>query len=305
MKQVREVLARVAPTGSTVLILGETGTGKELAARAVHASSSRSGGPFLAVNCAALTEALLESELFGHERGAFTGAIAQKKGKFEIADGGTVFLDEVAELTLPIQAKLLRFLEERQFERLGGTRPIRIDVRLIAATNKNLEEAIRAGRFREDLFYRLHVISVTMPALRERTEDVPLLASFFVARHASKLNRKISGFSPKAHARLASYEWPGNVRELSNVIERAVVLSEGDVLGPEDLPESLLEAEDAGETALSPYHEALNETKRRLIRDAVESAGGNYTEAAKRLGLHPNYLHRLVRNLGMKEQLRR
>ena len=305
MKQVREVLARVAPTDSTLLILGETGTGKELAARAIHANSSRSGGPFLAVNCAALTETLLESELFGHERGAFTGAIAQKKGKFEIADRGTVFLDEVAELTLPIQAKLLRALEERQFERLGGTRPIRVDVRLIAATNKNLEEAIRAGQFREDLFYRLHVISVTMPPLRERVEDIPLLASFFVARFASKLNRKISGFSAEAHARLTSYEWPGNVRELSNAIERAVVLCEGDVLRPEDLPESLLEAGPAGETALPAYHEALNETKRRLIREAVEAAHGNYTEAAKRLGLHPNYLHRLIRNLGMKEQLRR
>ncbi len=305
MRDVCDVLARVAPTDSTVLILGETGTGKELAARAVHSNSPRSARPFVAVNCAALTENLLESELFGHERGAFTGAVAQKKGRLEIADGGTVFLDEVAELSPPIQAKLLRVLEERQFERVGGTRAIRVDVRLIAATNKNLEELVSADKFRQDLFYRLDVLSVTMPPLRDRREDIPLLASYFAARYRRKLGRSISGFSPQARACLLRYDWPGNVRELSNAIERAVVLGGSDVIEQDDLPESLLEREkDEGEPEAG-YHGAVNAAKRETICRAVEQAGGNITEAARRLNVHPNYLHRLIRNLNLKERLHR
>ena len=224
MKQVYQFLAKVAPTDSTVLIRGESGTGKELAARAIHVHSNRSRMPFVAINCAALTETLLESELFGHEKGAFTGALNQKKGRLEVADGGTLFLDEIGELAPTMQAKLLRVLQEREFERVGGTRSIKVDVRVIAATNKDLEEAIKAGDFRQDLYYRLNVVSVVMPTLRERREDVTLLASYFAAKFSKKSKRQIMGISQAARACLVNYEWPGNVRELENAIERAVVL---------------------------------------------------------------------------------
>ncbi len=304
MKRVEQFLARVSGSDATVLLLGESGTGKELAAQALHRNSPRASRPFVAVNCAALSEMLLESELFGHERGAFTGAIALKRGKLEVADGGTVFLDEVAELSPVLQAKLLRVLEQREFERVGGTRSIHVDIRLLAATNRDLAEAIAAGKFREDLYHRLNVVALTMPPLRERPEDIPLLASYFAARHARKLNKSTPGFSPAARACLLRYDWPGNVRELSNAIERAVVLG-GDVIGTEDLPESVLEAGQAGGEALDGYHAAVQETKKRVIRKAVEEAGGNYTEAARRLGVHPNYLHRLIRNLNLKAELKK
>jgi Nif-specific regulatory protein len=304
MKRVEQFLSRVAGSGATVLLLGESGTGKELAAQAIHRASPRGARPFVAVNCAALSEMLLESELFGHERGAFTGAIAQKRGKLEVADGGTVFLDEVGELSAALQAKLLRVLEQREFERVGGTRPIKVDIRLLAATNRNLEEAIAAGKFREDLFYRLNVVALTMPPLRERPEDIPLLASYFAARHARKLNKPTPGFSPAARACLRRYDWPGNVRELSNAIERAVVLG-GEVIGTEDLPEAVLEAAEGSGEPLAGYHGAVQETKKRVIRKAVEEADFNYTEAARRLGVHPNYLHRLIRNLNLKGELKR
>jgi Nif-specific regulatory protein len=305
MRDVYQFIARVAPTSATVLILGESGTGKELAARAIHLNSPRKSKAFVAVNCAALTETLLESELFGHEKGAFTGAIAQKKGKLEVADGGTLFLDEVGEMPAILQAKLLRVLQEQEFERVGGTRTLHVDMRLIAATNKDLEEAIRQGAFRQDLYYRLNVVSLSMPPLRERREDIRLLASYFVQKYSDKCNRKVSGISSEARARLTNYDWPGNVRELENAIERAVVLGTTDLILPEDLPEAALETAVPSSLGVGNYHEAVTEAKKQLILKAVEQAEGNYTEAAKLLGVHPNYLHRLIRNMNLRPELKK
>jgi Nif-specific regulatory protein len=305
MRQINQFIAKVAPTNATVLITGESGTGKELAARAIHANSPRANKPFVAVNCAAITETLLESELFGHEKGAFTGAIAQKKGRFEVADTGTIFLDEVGEMSPLLQTKLLRVLQEREFERVGGTRPIKVDIRIIAATNKDLEAAIEQGTFRQDLFYRLNVVQLSMPPLRDRREDIPLLASYFTANYSRKCKRQVVGISPEARARLINYDWPGNVRELENAIERAVVLGTTEFILPEDLPEAALEAETPASVPATKYHEAIAESKRQLIRKAVEQAGGNYTGAAKLLGVHPNYLHRLIRNMNLKTTLKK
>ena len=303
MKNVYQFLARVAPTDSTVLIDGESGTGKELVARAIHQNSERSEKPFVAINCAAITETLLESELFGYEKGAFTGATAQKKGKLEVANGGVVFLDEIGELAAALQSKLLRVIQEREFERVGGTRSVEVDIRLIAATNKNLAEAVRAGTFRPDLFYRLNVVSVTMPPLRERKEDIAQLATYFINKYAKRCKVKAKPLSEEARACLLNYDWPGNVRELENAIERALVLGAADLILPEDLPEAVLErAAPAGMTA--KYHSALKETKKQLILAAIEDAKGNYTEAARALGLHPNYLHRLIRNLDLRHELK-
>jgi Nif-specific regulatory protein len=305
MLDLYKMIARVAPTSSTVLIRGESGTGKELAARAIHLNSPRSSQAFVAVNCAALTESLLESELFGHEKGAFTGAIGQKKGKLEVSDGGTIFLDEIGEMAPLLQAKLLRVLQEREFERVGGTQTIKVDMRLIAATNRELEEAIRQGEFRQDLYYRLNVVALEMPPLRERKEDIPLLANFFVEKYGHKCRQRSMKISKDARARLVNYDWPGNVRELENAIERAVVLSSTDTIMPEDLPEALLETESPSSEPATKYHEAVQETKKQLILQAVEQTGGNYTEAAKLLGVHPNYLHRLIRNMNLKPELKK
>jgi Nif-specific regulatory protein len=305
MSALYEMVARVAPTETTVLIRGESGTGKELAARAIHHNSLRSTQPFVAVNCAALTESLLESELFGHEKGAFTGAVAQKKGKLEMAESGTIFLDEIGELAPSLQAKLLRVLQEREFERVGGTKTIKIDLRLIAATNKDLEAAIRQGEFRQDLYYRLNVVSLAMPSLRDRKEDIPLLANFFVEKYGHKVRQRPIKLSKAARTRLVNYDWPGNVRELENAIERAVVLSSTDTIMPEDLPEAVLETESIASSAVTTYHDAVLETKKQLILHAVEQAEGSYTEAAKLLGVHPNYLHRLVRNMNLKTELKK
>lgn len=304
MQRVYHFISKVAPTDSTVLIAGESGTGKELAARAIHRNSKRAQKPFMAVNCAALTESLLESELFGHEKGAFTGAFSQKKGRLEVADGGTVFLDEIGELTPALQVKLLRVLQEREFERVGGTVTIKVDLRVIAATNKNLEDAIEAGEFRQDLYYRLNVVSLEMPALRERREDIMLLASYFADKYGAKCNRKLVGISADARECLTAYYWPGNVRELENAIERAIVLGTTDVILPEDLPEALLERETSAAQSTMGYHEAVTQTKKQIILKAIEEAKGNYTEAAKLLGVHPNYLHRLIRNLNLRAQLK-
>jgi len=301
MKDVYRFIAKAAPSDSTVLVGGESGTGKELVARAIHRNSARAGRPFVAINCAALTEALLESEMFGHEKGAFTGAVAMKKGKLEAADTGTFFLDEVGELSPVLQAKLLRVLQEREFERVGGTRTIKLDVRLIAATNRNLKLAVKERSFREDLYYRLNVVSVTLPPLRERREDISLLATYFLAKHGAKSKLPLLGISPEARACLLSYDWPGNVRELENAVERAVVLRSGDVILPEDLPDSVLEAQGA-DAPLAKYHATVQESKKQLILKALAAANGNYTEAAKTLGVHPNYLHRLVRNLNIRQQ---
>ncbi len=305
MREIWRLLARAAPSDATVLLRGESGTGKEVAARAIHRQSRRAHRPFVAINCATLSETLLESELFGHEQGAFTGAVARKTGKFEVADTGTLFLDEIAEMPPTLQAKLLRVLQEREFERVGGTRPIRVDVRVIAATHRDLEAAIRAGTFREDLFYRLNVISCILPPLRERREDVPLLASHFAARFGTRLGRRVAGFTPEARALLQRYAWPGNVRELSNAVERAIVLGEDDLIRPEDLPETILEAPPGGtgKIPVTRFHETINETKKRLIVTAVRAAGGNVTKAAEQLGLNANYLHRLITNLGLRDEI--
>ena len=300
MREIYRLLRRVAITDSTVLLLGESGTGKELAAHAIHRASPRAERPFVAVNCATLSEALLESELFGHEKGAFTGAVARKPGKVEVADSGTLFLDEVGEIPLPLQAKLLRFLQEREFERLGSTQPLRVDVRVIAATNRNLAQAVRAGTFREDLYYRLNVITLNLPPLRERREDIPLLASHFAARTSRRLGRPVAGFTPEARGCLVRYDWPGNVRELANAVERAIVLGEDDLIRPEDLPEAVIETGPAPGTAAALYHETINETKKRLVLGAIEEARGNVTKAGALLGIHPNYLHRLLTNLGLR-----
>jgi transcriptional regulator with PAS, ATPase and Fis domain len=304
MKEVYQFLARVAPTDANVLLQGESGTGKELAARAVHRNSPRSSKPFVAINCAAIPEGLLESELFGHERGAFTGAVAQKKGRLEIANGGVVFLDEIGELAPALQVKLLRVLQEREFERVGGVRPISVDIRLIAATNQDLAQAVKAGTFRKDLFYRLNVLSLVMPALRERREDIPMLATYFVTRYVKKLNSKAKRLSPEAMQRLVNYDWPGNVRELENAIESALVLSLSDVIQPEDLPESILEKAVTSACDGAKYHNQVREVKKQLILDALEETRLNYTEAAQLLGVHVNYLHRLIRNLDLKDTLR-
>ena len=305
MREVYEFVSRVAGRDSTVLIFGESGTGKELVARAVHLNSARKEKPFVAINCAAITETLLESELFGHERGAFTGAVSQKKGKLEIGEGGTVFLDEIGELALPMQAKLLRVLQEREFERVGGTRSIKLDVRLIAATNRDLKEASRTGAFRSDLYYRLNVVSLQMPALRERREDIPLLAAFFAAQHSEKVKRRVAGISPEARACLIRYDWPGNVRELENAIERAVVLGSTELILAEDLPDAILEETAAAGEAVNALAEGIRQAKKVLIERAIEQANGNYTEAAKLLGVHANHLFRLIRTLNLKPKRQR
>jgi Nif-specific regulatory protein len=304
MQRVYHFISKVAPTDATVLISGESGTGKELAARAIHRNSKRAQKSFMAVNCAALNESLLESELFGHEKGSFTGALAQKKGRLEIADGGTIFLDEIGELTPSLQVKLLRVLQEREFERVGGTVTLKVDLRVIAATNKNLEEAIEAGEFRQDLYYRLNVVSLEMPALRDRREDIMLLANYFADKSGARCNRKLRGFSPEARTCLTSYDWPGNVRELENAIERAVVLGTTDTILAEDLPEALLER-DVDVVNPVTYHDAVAQTKRQIILNAMDQAGGSFPGAAKLLGVHPNYLQRLVRNLNLTDQLKK
>jgi Nif-specific regulatory protein len=304
MKEVYQFLKRVAPTDSTVLIEGESGTGKELAARALHRNSPRASKLFVAINCSAIPETLLESDLFGHERGAFTGAASLKKGRLEVADGGVVFLDEIGELAPALQVKLLRVLQEREFERVGGTHPIKVDIRLIAATNCNLEQAVREGKFRQDLYYRLAVLKITMPTLRDRKDDIPMLVRHFVQKHAKHCKVKARPVSREALSCLVNYDWPGNVRELENAIERALVLGSSDMILPEDLPESLLERPPLPEMNEAKYHVAIKELKKHLILDAVEQTQGSYADAARLLGVHPNYLHRLIRNLELKEILK-
>jgi transcriptional regulator with GAF, ATPase, and Fis domain len=304
MKEVYQFIARVAPKDSTVLIEGESGTGKELAARAIYRNSPRAAKPFVAINCSAIPEGLLESELFGYEKGAFTDAVTQKKGRLEIANGGVVFLDEIGELAPALQVKLLRVLQEREFERIGGTRSITVDIRLIAASNRNLAGAVKMGLFRADLFYRLNVMSLVMPPLRDRREDIPGLANYFVTKYGKHFRMKGKAISPEAMACLVNCDWPGNVRELENAMERALVLSIADSIQPEDLSESVLEKDLPPEAIPAKYHAAMKETKKQLILRAVQEAKGSYKEAAHLLGVHPNYLHRLIRNLELKNSLR-
>ncbi|HZS54193.1 MAG TPA: sigma 54-interacting transcriptional regulator [Bryobacteraceae bacterium] len=303
VRRMLELVERVAPRDTTVLITGESGTGKELIARALHQRSSRRDRPFIAVNCAALSENLFESELFGHEKGAFTGAISLKRGRFELAQGGTIFLDEVGELASSLQAKLLRVLQQREFERVGGTQAHSLDIRVIAATNRDLAEDVREGKFREDLFHRLNVVNIDSPPLRERKEDISLLAQYFLQRSAERCKRQVQGLSREAEGMIVQYSWPGNVRELENAMERAVVLGVSEWVLPEDLPEALLET--APRDSSARYHLSVGQAKREAILDAYVQGNGDYKQAARVLGLHPNYLLRLVRNLGLREEINR
>lgn len=302
INKVFQLIKKVSPTDSNVLITGESGTGKEMAAQSIYRNSPRRDKPFIAINCATLNDNLLESDLFGHEKGAFTGAIAQKKGKFEIADGGTIFLDEIGELASHLQAKLLRFLQEREFERVGGNKIIKTDVRVIAATNRNLAEEVKNGTFREDLFFRINVINIKMPPLAERKSDIPFLAQHFVKKYSERLHRRVTGLSEKARKILMSYNWTGNVRELENIIERAIVLGTTDTIEPEDLPDEINTAGTQDAPDKPDLHQQLKAAKQKIILDAIEESGGNYSEAARRLGIHPNNLHRIVRNLKIREQ---
>ncbi len=302
IRQVEDFIARVARSESTVLIRGESGTGKEVVARAIHQKSPRCDRPFVAINCAAIPETLFESELFGYEKGAFTGAAGMRKGKLEAAGEGTLFLDEIGELPSPMQAKLLRVLQQKEFERVGGTHTIPFKARVLAATNKNLEQAIKSGEFRQDLYYRLNVVSVHVPPLREHREDISLLALYFAAKYAEKSKRPFKGISLEARRLLMGYSWPGNVRELENAIEHAIVLGLTEEILPEDLPEGMLEEQSAALPGAG-YHAALNAARKELIRNALGEAKGSVAEAAHLLGIHPKYLHRLVRNLNLKAEL--
>jgi transcriptional regulator with GAF, ATPase, and Fis domain len=304
MHELQRQIGKAAPSNSTVLILGESGTGKELVARAIHRNSLRAAGPFVAINCAALADTLLESELFGHEKGAFTGAIVQKMGKLEMAQGGSVFLDEIGELSQLLQAKLLRVLQQREMERVGGTKTIKLDLRVLAATNRNLEEAVKKGAFRQDLYYRLNVVQLTAPALRDRPEDTIPLAEHFAKKYAQDCGRKITGLAPEARVYLQSYSWPGNVRELENAIERAVVLGSTDTILAEDLPEHIRETRPA-EVSASLYEEAVEAAKRQVVLKAFDQANFDHETAAKILGLHPNYLHKLIRTMDLRAVLKR
>ena len=300
MDEVIQSAKKVAQSDTTVLLLGESGTGKDLLARSIHNWSARRSRLFMPVNCVALSEELLESELFGHEKGSFTGASAQKRGKLEVADGGTVFLDEIGDMKPGLQAKLLRFLQNREFDRVGGTRTIKVDVRVLAATNRDLRQAVKTGVFREDLFFRLNVVSLTLPPMRERTEEIPSLAEFFLKKYCQEAKKPAMRISPAAMKVLTAYLWPGNVRELQNAIERAVVLKTGEVLTPEDfaLQPMDVSSEDAGQSL--PFHEAVEYHKRETIRRALVRAGGSQTQAAELLGLQRTYLARLIKQMEIK-----
>ncbi len=302
-RKLLQLVARVAPRDTSVLVLGESGTGKELVARALHRLSPRADKPFIAINCAALTDTLLESELFGHEKGAFTGALALKKGKLEMGEGGTVFLDEIGDLAPALQAKLLRVLQQREFERVGGTRTLKLDVRVIAATNRDLAGEARSGAFREDLYHRLNVVALRVPPLRERPEDVLPLARYFLDRAGARCRRPVAGISPEAERHLVAYAWPGNVRELENAIERAVVLGQSEELLPEDLPETILGPAAAAVAAPGALQTSVIRTKRELILAAWRESGGDHNQAAARLKIHPNSLRRLIRMLYLRESL--
>jgi DNA-binding NtrC family response regulator len=297
MAEAVDTARKAAASSATVLLLGESGTGKEIFARAIHNWSERSKQPFVAINCVGLSKELLESELFGHEKGAFTGADQLKKGKLELANGGTVFLDEIGDMSADLQAKLLRFLQEREFDRVGGRGPIRVNVRIVAATNRDLESAVKENRFREDLYHRLNVIPITLPALRERKADIAPLAEYFLRRYAAESKKQITEIAEDALAMLATFHWPGNVRELANVIERAVVLGSGATLTVEDLPSRIVAAAPVGRNDDRTYREAMESTRRALVVQALAQTHGNRAAAAKALGLHEKYFLRLIKSL--------
>jgi two-component system, NtrC family, response regulator HydG len=301
MRDLFETLAMVAPSEATVLIQGESGTGKELVANAIHHNSHRRDHPFIKVNCAALPETLLENELFGHEKGAFTGATGPKKGRFQMADQGTMFLDEIAEMTPATQAKILRVLQEREFEPVGGTRTVRVDTRIISATNSDLEAAIAAGRFREDLYYRLNVVTVKVPPLRDRAIDIPLLADYFLDHYAEKNHRHLKGIQPVTLDLLLQHPWPGNVRELENAIERAVIMTRGDSVGPEDLP-TALQHRPSGKASQEPVlasGRSLKEVEREMIIKTLADMNGNRTRTAEMLGISRRTLQLKLKEYGI------
>lgn len=318
MRAIFNIIEKVADTPSTVLITGESGTGKELVATALHEQSSRKSAPFIKVNCAAIPKDLLESEFFGYEQGAFTGAVGSKPGRFELADGGTLLLDEIAEIPIEMQVKLLRALQESEFERVGGVRTIRVDVRVIAATNRNLKGEITAGNFREDLFYRLNVVPITLPALRERADDIPLLCEFFLSKYVERLRRNARGISDDAMRALRAHDWPGNIRELENVIERALLFAEGDEVRLADLPEPLrgTSVPPRAATAVDPVDlDELNDAslkdivrqrtsalEKELIQGTLEQTGGNVTRAAERLRISRKGLQNKMKELGLREE---
>ncbi|HJV67162.1 MAG TPA: sigma-54 dependent transcriptional regulator [Geomonas sp.] len=297
MRPVRRLVHDVAPTPANVLISGESGTGKELIARTIHLLSPRGKGPFIPLNCAAIPENLLESELFGHEKGAFTGAVQARQGKFELAKGGTIFLDEIGEMQLSLQAKLLRVLQERVFERVGGSREMKADVRVIAASNRNLRQEVDERRFREDLYYRLNVFPLALPPLRERPDALPLLVDYFLRRFASELGKKIKGVEPGVLEAMRRYHWPGNVRELQNVMERAAILAR-DLVGVAALPEELLKS---GEAASLDSREMLKSAEKELIAKAIRKHGGNRRLAAEELGISKRTLQYRLKEYGMLE----
>ncbi|MDD6180723.1 MAG: sigma-54-dependent transcriptional regulator [Desulfovibrionaceae bacterium] len=307
MRDMLGIIATVAPTEATVLITGESGTGKELVARAIHAGSLREARPLVTVNCAALAENLLESELFGHEKGAFTGADRRREGRFMQAHGGTLFLDEIGEMPLPLQAKLLRALQQGEIQRVGSDAPFTVDVRIIAATNRNLNEEVAAKRFREDLFFRLNVISIEVPALRQRAEDIPLLAAHFLQKFSGRNRKNLKGFTSQALDAMLRYAWPGNVRELENVVERAVILSTGSHITPHELPAALrAEAGGAEETAAAPAAPLpslaglpLDEVERRAILETLHDVDRNKSEAARKLGITRATLHSKLKKFGI------
>ncbi len=303
MRRLKEMIATVAPSDATVLITGESGTGKELIARGIHELSFRKNGPMITVNCAALSETLLESELFGHEKGAFTGADKLREGRFKAADSGSIFLDEIGEISASVQAKLLRVLQEREIQRVGGEYPIKVDVRILAATNKDLREEAAAGRFREDLYYRLNVVLLESPPLRQRTEDIPLLAQEFLFRFTQKNNKPLKGFTPQAMDTLLKAGWPGNVRELENAVERAVIMAPGDYVSEKELPLHL-QTQDNGFIAVDPAPEffeggSLEELERKAILSTLDQVRGNKSEAARRLGITRATLHKKLKKYGM------
>ena len=300
MQQVKSLLARIAASpASTVLLTGETGTGKDLAAKAIHFNSARAARPFVNITCSALPEQLLESELFGHERGAFTDARQQKRGLFETADGGTVFLDEIGEMTAGLQSKLLRFLEEKAFKRVGGLADIRVDVRVVAATNRNLDEEVKSGKFREDLFYRLQVMPVQLPPVRERRGDVPLLTAYYIDRFNREFRKRVRGLTPAAAKVVEQYQWPGNVRELRNAIERAMLLVDREWLEPEDFT-TLTRSVTSAQFKLPAEGVNLEELERQLLIQALERAGGNQTQAAQLLGINRDQVRYRIEKFGLQ-----
>ena len=297
MNEAVDLAKKAASSKATVLLLGESGTGKEIFARAIHNWSERKGESFVTINCVGLSKELLESELFGHEQGAFTGAHQLKRGKMELAHDGTVFLDEVGDISTELQTKLLRFLQEREFERVGGTKPISVDIRIIAATNRNLEASVKEGQFREDLYHRLNVVPITLPPLRERKEDIPALSQYFLRKYSMETRKNFSEITEQAQEKLLAYDWPGNVRELANVIERAIVLGSETNIGLEDLPDMIAATEIGTVADHLSYYAALNATRRDVVLKALSRARGNRAAAAKELGLNAKYLLQLIKTL--------